>query len=348
MGGLTFFNAENAPEGSAARCSDCSLKDTCPYSAYRLYIERWKKYGSPENGWPFNVLTPEIPLTEELLRKAVETGPYGRCVFRCDNDAVDHQLTQITFRNGVKATLTMTAFTANGGRIIKFCGTEGEILLDEERDVLDLKKFGEEAQPQKEFLHVQDQFGHGGGDYGLVCELYEVLSGRAKPETSLEASVESHLMASRRKNPGLRAADSSRCTRDVLGVKDGKEGYRDLTTAKFCRRFSAFCKRKAQKIKKIAVFSRKKRGKRRGKVVYIIVEKSKVLRRFGKGEGNDGRGLPLGKGAHIRDRRKINRYTYRKNRRRRRAGRGRRSPVLSAPISSGTGTGSFTAIPSSA
>lgn len=194
VGGLTFFNAENAPEGSAARCSDCSLKDTCPYSAYRLYIERWKKYGSPENGWPFNVLTPEIPLTEELLRKAVETGPYGRCVFRCDNDAVDHQLTQITFQNGVKATLTMTAFTANGGRIIKFCGTEGEILLDEERDVLDLKKFGEEAQPQKEFLHVQDQFGHGGGDYGLVCELYEVLSGRAKPETSLEASVESHLM----------------------------------------------------------------------------------------------------------------------------------------------------------
>ena len=194
VGDLTFFNAENAPEGAAARCTDCRYKDTCPYSAYRVYIERWKACSRPENEWPFNVLTPEIPLTEEKLLEALEKGPYGRCVFRCDNDVVDHQLTQMTFANGVKATLTMTAFTATGGRVIKFCGTLGEILLDEERDVLDLKKFGEAPQPQKEFLHVQDQFGHGGGDYGLVCELYEVLSGRAKPETSLEASVESHLM----------------------------------------------------------------------------------------------------------------------------------------------------------
>ncbi|MBQ4269758.1 MAG: Gfo/Idh/MocA family oxidoreductase, partial [Clostridia bacterium] len=102
VGELTYFNAANAPEDSADRCLDCPRVETCPYSAKRLYLDRWKKAYCPEDYWPYNVLV-QAPVTEEKLTEALKNGPYGRCVFRCDNDVVDHQLTLMAFENGVKA-----------------------------------------------------------------------------------------------------------------------------------------------------------------------------------------------------------------------------------------------------
>ena len=100
----------------------------------------------------------------------------------------------MTFQNGVKATLTMTAFTADGGRIMKFYGTTGEVVLDETRDVIEVKPFGGEKRALGLSALNESGYGHGGGDYGLVRELYEVLCGREKTTTSLEESVESHLI----------------------------------------------------------------------------------------------------------------------------------------------------------
>ena len=45
VGSLDFFKPERAPEGAAERCPDCPHKDSCPYSAYRIYIERWQEFG---------------------------------------------------------------------------------------------------------------------------------------------------------------------------------------------------------------------------------------------------------------------------------------------------------------
>ncbi len=194
VGDLTYFTEENAPENSTARCLDCPLKDTCAYSAKRIYIDNFIGSGRPENVWPYNVLTPEIPLTEEGLTKAVKEGPYGRCVFRCDNDVVDHQITQITFENGVKATLLMTAFTAGGGRIYKFFGTTGEIDFYEDQNIIEIKPFGGKWETIDVKNLAEGGYSHGGGDYGLITTLYDMLSGNAKSETSLEASIESHLM----------------------------------------------------------------------------------------------------------------------------------------------------------
>ena len=42
---------------------------------------------------------------------------------------------------------------------------------------------------------IDDTFGHGGGDYMMLQDLYEVLEGNLKAETTLEKSVESHLIA---------------------------------------------------------------------------------------------------------------------------------------------------------
>ena len=200
VGGLTYFTAENAPDGAAKRCMECTYIESCPYSAKRLYLDRYKSVYCPEDYWPYNVLV-QAPVTEEKLTEAVKNGPYGRCVFACDNDVVDHQLTLMAFENGVKATLTMTAFTTDDqsqlyglGRRINFHGTLGEIVLDELSDEVTLMRFGEAKQTFKINALGDMGYGHGGGDFHLIRETYDMLTGVAKSSTSLEASIESHLI----------------------------------------------------------------------------------------------------------------------------------------------------------
>ena len=192
VGDLTYFNKESTPVGAAGRCTECKYIEECPYSAKRIYIDRWLKTKN-EDIWPYNVLT-EPPLTKEKLEQAIKDGPYGRCVFACDNNVVDHQITQMTFENGVKATLTMTGFTANSGRKIIFHGTTGELELNEEHDCLYVKKYGLEQEKVDFTIKNHQGYGHGGGDYYLIKNLFDMLEGRASSVTSLASSIESHLM----------------------------------------------------------------------------------------------------------------------------------------------------------
>ena len=134
------------------------------------------------------------PLTEEAILEGIKNGPYGRCVFECDNNAVDHQIVEMTFNNGVKASLTMTGFTATGGRIYSFYGTYGELVLDENVGVIKVRKFNQEEEIISLDNLAEGGHSHGGGDYGIVTSLYDMLSGKANFSTSLKASIESHLM----------------------------------------------------------------------------------------------------------------------------------------------------------
>lgn len=194
IGSLTFFNKEHQPKDASDRCQYCKLKDTCPYSAYRVYVERWKMLGSKEQMWPQNVICTDDVLTEEGIVKAIENGPYGRCVFACDNNVVDHQETNVLFENGVTANLCMTAFTQASGRIYKFHGTYGDLILDEEKGEIALRRYGEEpiVTPFNALCDVTG--GHGGGDLALCKTLYDMILGKTVAATSLESSIESHLM----------------------------------------------------------------------------------------------------------------------------------------------------------
>ncbi len=156
----------------------------------------WKEKGSPKNAWPFNVVCTTLPLTEKNIKKAYESNDYGKCVFACDNNVVDHQQTIMAFENGVTANLCMTGFTGAGGRIYKFHGTLGEIDLDEERHEILIKQFGKKdivipfAKIKSDCL-----LGHGGGDAGLVDALYQIVTSKKdNAQTTLTASIESHLM----------------------------------------------------------------------------------------------------------------------------------------------------------
>ena len=57
---------------------------------------------------------PGLSATEPSVASAmaaIEEGPYGRCVYKCDNDVMDHQVVAMQFEGGATATLTTVAFT---------------------------------------------------------------------------------------------------------------------------------------------------------------------------------------------------------------------------------------------
>lgn len=185
-----------APVSSEEHCLfGCDCKDACPYDAEKIYIFNDKSgIRSGNDEWPCSVLVNQP--TEEKLYAALRTGPYGRCVYRCDNDVVDHQVVSMRFAGGATATFTMSAFTAKCYRSVKVMGTMGEIEGDMDANVLYVRKFG---QPEYvlDLGGIPDRFaGHGGGDtlmMDYVCEL--IAAGGAEGLTSVDASVESHVMA---------------------------------------------------------------------------------------------------------------------------------------------------------
>lgn len=193
IGELGFFKPENAPEGAADRCFECVHKDACPYSAKRIYIDAWHENGKPEFEWPFNKISLIKPTVEENLVEGIKTHDFGRCAFKQKVDMIDHQMVQMTFKNGVRASLKMV-FAASSGRRITFYGTYGEILLDERMDEIHILPFGGESKVIKISNLIKGSVGHGGGDGKIVDELYDMLVGESDVKTSLAKSVECHLM----------------------------------------------------------------------------------------------------------------------------------------------------------
>lgn len=211
IGGLKHFCRENMPAGAAERCTECPYVNSCVYSAVDIYIGNWKKVGSPDNCWPYNALTLEYPLTEEAIYQAIETGPYGRCVYACDNDVVDHQVVTMTFENGIKANLRMTAFTASGGRMLRLYCTKAQIDLDDADNSVRIKRFNQPEECISMNALLEGGHNHGGGDQGLIDDFYNVISGEAPSRTQLERSIESHLMA-------IRAEESRLLGGQLLGI----------------------------------------------------------------------------------------------------------------------------------
>lgn len=207
FGDLTYFKAENAPEGAAERCSECMLKDSCRFSAYRCYL--------PVAGnWPAAVLTEDQ--TEEGLREAIRTGPYGRCVYHCDNNVCDHQVSIIRFTNGVTATFNLSGFTNRMMRTIKIMGEDGEIRANEDENVIEITRFACNGitPGETEIIHPEESTsGHSGGDSGIVADFLAMLEGKLnESSTDIHESVESHMMAC--------AAEEARLTDSVVNIAD--------------------------------------------------------------------------------------------------------------------------------
>ena len=190
FGSLRHFTKEKAPEGATMRCTDgCKVIDTCPYSALKIYMDE------DNTSWPIDVITEDF--SKEGRLKALETGPYGRCVYHCDNDVVDHQAVIMEFEGGVTASFHMNSFTYDTSRTIKICGTKGEIIGKMEDD--DIRVYDFLTDTCKEIDISQETAntsGHGGGDYGLIASLVQFLQnpGESKMTTNAHDSIQSHLL----------------------------------------------------------------------------------------------------------------------------------------------------------
>lgn len=183
FGSLRHFTPENAPEGAPERCLDgCPHADACIYYAPKIYL-------TGETGWPVDVLTTD--LTPEGITKALKEGPYGRCVYHCDNDVVDRQVVNMELEDGVVCNLIMSAFTANCCRQLKILGTLGQIQADMGSNEVWLHPFG--GEPRKVEIPAADS-GHGGGDYGLLRDFLQVIREGGESRTSAKASLQSHLV----------------------------------------------------------------------------------------------------------------------------------------------------------
>ena len=187
FGSLDYFTRENAPEGSAERCKDCQLD--CPFHAQRFYLSRIP-------GWPANILNPEP--TEENILQALDQTDYGKCVFRMDNDVVDHQTCNMLFGDGVTATFQMTGFNNKQTRHIRIMGTEGEIWGCMADKKVYWQRYGK-AVNEIDLTTLATNFsGHGGGDQGLIHDVIRYMRGEEFDTSSItfiDRSVESHYLA---------------------------------------------------------------------------------------------------------------------------------------------------------
>lgn len=195
VGSKLQFKEENAPENSGTRCLvDCPRVDFCRYSAKRLYLDhpdRWEVYV-----WR-DLESIENP-TEEDRRKVLIEGDYGRCMYKCDNDVVDHQSVLVNFSNGATGTHNMTGGSAEPLRTIRIIGTKGEIYGEFENKFINVKIINPDPGKDydEEYIDLSNisSEGHSGGDERLTSDFVRFIRGEEHSVscTSIYDSVAGH------------------------------------------------------------------------------------------------------------------------------------------------------------
>lgn len=189
FGSLDYFCEDNCPEGAPERCEEgCPVED-CPYHAVKFYL-------SHIPGWPTKNMVPEP--TEENILEILRTTQYGKCVFKQDNDVVDHQTVNMLLEDGVTVSFNMNAMHTRATRTIRIGGTKGEIW----GDLHDKKVYWQSHGQQVQCIDISEQLkttsGHSGGDTGIVRDLIRYY---LEPDfdsgyiTTLDRSAESHYVA---------------------------------------------------------------------------------------------------------------------------------------------------------
>jgi len=175
-GSLQRFKAACAPKGSTERCINCPLKD-CPYNAVRLYRERqeWTNGFTPANG----------ETLEQAIERQLQEGPFGRCVYHCDNDVNDYQEVDVTLEGGTRLHICLDGLSLEEGRITRIEGTEGTLLAQDWHiylnDVL-----------LEDYTHLALAPLHAGADQALVEDFFHALRTGKAPVATLEDALPAH------------------------------------------------------------------------------------------------------------------------------------------------------------
>jgi predicted dehydrogenase len=200
FGGLSEFVPANAPAGAPARCTDgCPVQERCAFDAVRFYLgppaESARASAAEERlalAWPRSDLCLEP--ARPARRKALEVGPYGRCVYRCDNDVLDHQVVIVEFEGGLTGSFTVQGHATKESRTVRISGSGGEVRGILEEGIVEITEHGSSAYERHD-LKLPDH-GHFGGDEGLFEHFLQAMEEGANPHvlTSARAAMESHLI----------------------------------------------------------------------------------------------------------------------------------------------------------
>jgi predicted dehydrogenase len=188
FGSLSYFNRENKPQDTPSRCTD-GCKADCLYDARRAYTDS-------DNEWFRSVAAGHASPTDEEVESALKNGPYGRCVFLCDNDVVDHQVVSMEFEDGVTVIFSMSAFTPDCSRSIKIMGTKGQIKAHTVPHSIEVSRFAPYPHLESRTVKMQEGSGHGGGDAGIMRSFCSYIrgGGDARGMTDIGISAENHLL----------------------------------------------------------------------------------------------------------------------------------------------------------
>lgn len=186
FGSLRWFREKNAPTGSAARCIDCLVESTCPFSAVHLYKERKE--------WIRNFDVPVGKTIDDAIDEELRSGRFGRCVYHCDNDVTDHQIVNMELENQTTISFVVNAFTRNDFRSSHIKMTHGEINGDE--TTLRVRKFRNNEQTTYDFSDLCGQPFHAGADLNIVEEFVNSITRSSEGilSSNIESSIESHVV----------------------------------------------------------------------------------------------------------------------------------------------------------
>ena len=216
FGSLTHFTAANAPEGAPKSCvdGDCPVRERCPYDCLAFYGRL-----DQSNGWKQTVVRGiaadrSNPTWEETLQ-GLRTKDYGLCAYHANNNVLDHQVVIMEFENGATATLTVNAFN-KGGRHIRIYGTKGELTAYMKDKELQLYTYEDRQMHTIPVTEVDEHItgGHGGGDEGIVREMYDYFCGcyEGFRVADIQVSVRNHMIGF--------AAEQARLEGTVVSLED--------------------------------------------------------------------------------------------------------------------------------
>lgn len=205
FGSLMHYRQENAPQGATARCTDgCPVADDCPWDARRLYLNM------DLETWPVTALGADLSAEGRL--QALQHGSYGRCVYRCDNDVVDHQVVSMETEQGSTVTLIMHGHSHEENRTMRYDGTRATL-----RGYFGYQGVGidinDHLTGRRETIEIASQAsGHGGGDFGIMRSFMQAMHGEEAALTTARESLESHLLAF--------AAEESRLSGNAIEMQE--------------------------------------------------------------------------------------------------------------------------------
>lgn len=101
------------------------------------------------------------------------------------------------FEGGATVSFTMNAFN-KGGRYIRIFGSEGELYANASDDRITVYSFDDRQLHEYPILAQGESItsGHGGGDKGIIAEMYDYFAGDYKGfrAADIEISVKNHLI----------------------------------------------------------------------------------------------------------------------------------------------------------